>query len=35
MLAEGHVNPPDARAERIVDFCLGYPQVHGLHLRII
>jgi hypothetical protein len=35
ILAEGRVNPPDTRTERIVDFCLGYPQVQSVHLQII
>lgn len=34
ILAEGHVNLLETLAERIVDFCLGYPQVQSVHLQI-
>ncbi len=34
LIAQGHINLLETLGERIVQMCLAYPQVHGVHLQI-
>ena len=34
ILGEGHINLLETLGERVVQMCLGFPQVQGVHLQI-